>query len=70
MNAFVALYLAQDGIANGLVYALLATAIVRLFSDTRIIFIPQGEFVTYGALTFTVLQEGAHARHRLFFCRR
>jgi branched-chain amino acid transport system ATP-binding protein len=58
VNAFVALYLAQDGVANGLVYALLAMAIVLLFSVTRIIFIPQGEFVTYGALTFTVLQDG------------
>jgi ABC-type branched-subunit amino acid transport system ATPase component/branched-subunit amino acid ABC-type transport system permease component len=58
VNAFVALYLAQDGIANGLVYALLATSIVLLFSVTRIIFIPQGEFVTYSALTFTVLQDG------------
>ncbi|MGX9425357.1 MULTISPECIES: ABC transporter permease subunit [Bradyrhizobium] len=58
MNAFVALYLAQDGIANGLVYGLLAMSIVLLFSVTRIIFIPQGEFVSFSALTFTMLQDG------------
>ncbi|MDH2346136.1 MULTISPECIES: ATP-binding cassette domain-containing protein [unclassified Bradyrhizobium] len=58
MNAFVALYLAKDGIANGLVYALLAMSIVLLFSVNRIIFIPQGEFVSFAALTFTLLQDG------------
>ncbi|WP_316206608.1 MULTISPECIES: branched-chain amino acid ABC transporter permease/ATP-binding protein [unclassified Bradyrhizobium] len=58
MNLFVALYLAQDGIANGLVYALLAVAIVLLFSVTRAIFVPQGEFVSFSALTFTTLQDG------------
>ena len=58
MNLVVALFLAQDGIANGVVYALLAVAIVLLFSVTRITFVPQGEFVSYGALTFVALQEG------------
>ncbi len=58
MNAFVALYLAQDGIANGLVYALLAMSIVLLFCVTRTIFVPQGEFVSFSALTFTMLQDG------------
>jgi ABC-type branched-subunit amino acid transport system ATPase component/branched-subunit amino acid ABC-type transport system permease component len=57
VNAFVALYLAQDGIANGLVYALLAMSIVLLFSVTRTIFVPQGEFVSFSALTFTMLQD-------------
>ncbi|WP_322516034.1 branched-chain amino acid ABC transporter permease/ATP-binding protein [Rhodopseudomonas palustris] len=58
MNLVVALFLAQDGIANGVVYALLAVAIVVLFSVTRITFVPQGEFVSYGALTFVTLQDG------------
>ncbi len=58
MNAFVALYLAQDGIANGLIYALLAVSIVLLFSVTRTIFVPQGEFVSFSAITFTTLQDG------------
>ena len=58
MNTVVALYLGQDGLANGVVYALLAVAIVVLFSVTRIMFVPQGEFVSYGALTFVALQDG------------
>lgn len=58
MNLVVALFLAQDGIANGVVYALLAVAIVVLFSVTRITFVPQGEFVSYGALTFVTMQDG------------
>ena len=58
MNAFVVLYLAKDGLLGGLVYALLAMAILLLFRVTRIIFIPQGEFVTYAALSFMALQDG------------
>ncbi|MBW6280797.1 branched-chain amino acid ABC transporter permease, partial [Pseudomonas aeruginosa] len=58
MNLVIALFLAQDGIANGVVYALLAVAIVLLFSVTRITFVPQGEFVSFGALTFVTMQDG------------
>ncbi|CAM8824128.1 Branched-chain amino acid ABC transporter permease [Burkholderia pseudomallei] len=48
--------LAQDGITTGAIYALLSLALVLVFSVTRVIFIPQGEFVTYGALTLAALQ--------------
>ena len=37
---------------------MLALAIVLVFAVTRVIFIPQGEFVAYGALTLAVLQLG------------
>jgi branched-chain amino acid transport system permease protein len=37
---------------------LLALAIVLVFAVTRVIFIPQGEFVAYGALTLALLQLG------------
>ena len=47
-----------DGATNGAVYALLALAIVLIFAVTRAIFIPQGEFVAYGALTLALLQLG------------
>jgi branched-chain amino acid transport system permease protein len=40
------------------VYALLALATVLLFAVTRVIFIPQGEFVAFGALTLAMLQTG------------
>jgi len=55
MDASIALILIQDGIVNGAIYALLALALVLVFTVTRVIFIPQGEFVTYGALTLAQL---------------
>ena len=58
MNFDIALLLAQDGITNGAVYALLALALVLAFAVTRVIFIPQGEFVAYGALTLVAVQAG------------
>ena len=58
MDAQIALLLAQDGIVNGAVYALMALALVLVFSVTRVIFIPQGEFVAFGALTMATLQAG------------
>jgi branched-chain amino acid transport system permease protein len=58
MDSQVALLLAQDGIVNGAVYALMALALVLVFSVTRVIFIPQGEFVAFGALTMALLQAG------------
>ncbi len=48
----------QDGIVNGAVYALLALSLVLVFSVTRVILIPQGELVAYGALTYAALDSG------------
>lgn len=59
MDLSIAAILLLDGVANGAVYALLAIAIVLVFSVTRVIFIPQGEFVAFGALTLAMLQQGA-----------
>ena len=58
MNFDIALLLAQDGVTNGAIYALLALALVLAFAVTRVIFIPQGEFVAYGALTLVAVQSG------------
>lgn len=59
MNTEIALLLAQDGLVNGAIYALLAIALILVFTVTRVVFVPQGEFVTYGALTMAALQHGA-----------
>jgi hypothetical protein len=59
MDFQIALLLGQDGITNGAIYALLALALVLVFAVTRVIFIPQGEFVAYGALTLVMIQAGA-----------
>jgi branched-chain amino acid transport system permease protein len=56
MDLQIALLLGQDGITNGAIYALLALALVLVFAVTRVIFIPQGEFVAFGALTLATLQ--------------
>lgn len=56
MDAGIFLILAQDGITSGAVYALVALALVLVFSVTRVIFIPQGEFVAFSALTLAALQ--------------
>jgi branched-chain amino acid transport system permease protein len=58
MDLSIFLILAQDGVTNGAVYALLALSLVLVFAVTRVIFIPQGEFVSYGALTLVSLQSG------------
>jgi branched-chain amino acid transport system permease protein len=58
MDWQIALFLAQDGIINGAIYALMALALVLVFSVTRVIFIPQGELVTYAALSMAALQLG------------
>ena len=56
MDAGIVLILGQDGVSSGAIYALLALALVLIFSVTRVIFIPQGEFVAFGALTLAMLQ--------------
>jgi branched-chain amino acid transport system permease protein len=58
MDSSIVGILALDGLTNGAVYALLALATVLLFAVTRVIFIPQGEFVAFGALTLALLQTG------------
>ncbi|MGL1832157.1 branched-chain amino acid ABC transporter permease [Rhodocyclaceae bacterium SMB388] len=58
MDFQIALILGQDGITNGAIYALLALALVLVFAVTRVIFIPQGEFVAYGALTLAMIENG------------
>lgn len=58
MDFSIALILTQDGIVNGAIYVLLALALVLVFTVTRIIFIPQGEFVAFSALTLAMLENG------------
>src|ERR1700710_1627184 len=52
------LFLVQDRITNGAIYALLGLALVLVFAVTRVILIPQGEFVAFGALTYAALDSG------------
>ncbi|HEX5934237.1 MAG TPA: branched-chain amino acid ABC transporter permease [Pseudorhizobium sp.] len=56
MDSLIFLFLFQDGVLSGAIYALLAVAFVLLFSVTRIIFIAQGDFVAYAGLTLSALE--------------
>ena len=58
MDLNIASILLLDGLTNAAIYALLGLATVLVFAVTRIIFVPQGEFVTYGALTLAIFQTG------------
>jgi branched-chain amino acid transport system permease protein len=58
LDSTILLFLLQDGVTNGAIYALLALALVLVFAVTRVILVPQGEFVTYGALTLAMLDVG------------
>lgn len=58
MNTTILLFLLQDGVTNGAIYALLGLALVLVFAVTRVILIPQGEFITFGALTYATLSVG------------
>lgn len=58
MDRQIFLILLQDGLTVGAIYVLLAVSTVLVFSVTRIIFLPQGEFVAYGALALAALQTG------------
>ncbi len=58
MDSAIILALLQDGIVNGAIYALLGLALVLVFTVTRVIFIPQGEFVAFGAITYALLDAG------------
>ncbi len=58
MDTSILTVLIQDGITTGAIYALLSLALVLVFSVTRVIFLPQGEFVAFGALTLAAIQNG------------
>ena len=58
MDLNIALILGQDGITSGAIYALLALCILLVFTVTRILLIPLGEFSVYGALTLASIQAG------------
>lgn len=58
MNADIFLWLTQDGVTNGAIYALLALALLLVFAVTRVIFVPQGEFITFSGMSLALLEAG------------
>lgn len=58
MDSTIVLFLLQDAVVNGAIYALVGIALVLVFAVTRVILIPQGEFVAFATLTLASLQSG------------
>jgi len=58
MNATIAIMLTQDGLTNGLLYALIGLSILQVFLVTRVLWVPAGEVVALAALTMGVLNTG------------
>jgi branched-chain amino acid transport system permease protein len=58
VDSQIFLLLVQDGLTTGAIYLLLAVGLLLVFSVTRVILIPQGDFVAYGALGFAALLAG------------
>lgn len=58
MDPIIVISLVQDGLVNGAIYALVAVALVLVFAVTRVILIPQGEFLAFAALSFAQIQQG------------
>jgi branched-chain amino acid transport system permease protein len=59
MDLSIATILLQDGVSTGAIYALLALAMVLVFSVTRVMLVSQGDFVAYGALSMAAMQAGS-----------
>lgn len=58
MDFQVILLLAQDGITNGAIYALVALGTVLIFAVTRIIFVPFGDVAAFAGLSLASIQLG------------
>lgn len=58
MDSTILLFLVQDGVINGAIYALAAIALVLVFAVTRVILVPQGEFIAFGAMTVAAFESG------------
>jgi branched-chain amino acid transport system permease protein len=58
LDTTIVLFLVQDAVINGAIYALIAIALVLVFAVTRVILVPQGEFVAFAGLTVAALEAG------------
>jgi len=54
----ILLLLLRDALTTGAIYALLGVAFVLVFAVTRVLFVPQGEFVAFAALSIVAFEEG------------
>jgi len=62
MDLTIFLALLQDGLVYGSIYAILAMAIILVFSVTRIVLFFGGELIVFSSLTMTALLSGSTPR--------
>jgi branched-chain amino acid transport system permease protein len=55
MDETILLALLQDGLTTGAIYVLLAVGLLIAFTVTRVIFIPQGDLVSFAALSLAAM---------------
>jgi branched-chain amino acid transport system permease protein len=58
MDATLLLFLLLDALQNGVIYGLLALALVLVFAVTRVILVPIGELMMFAPLSYVWLLEG------------
>ena len=58
MDSSIFILLVQDGLTTGAIYLLLAIGLLIVFSVSGVIFIPQGDFVSFAALGFAGMLQG------------
>ncbi|MCJ0766162.1 branched-chain amino acid ABC transporter permease [Variovorax terrae] len=59
MDSSTAVFLGVDGVTNGAVYALVALSLVLVYTTTRVVNVAQGDYLTFGALSFASLAAGS-----------
>ena len=57
-NSTIFAFLVQDGVNTGALYVLISIALIMVFMVTRIVFVPQGELITFTALALSRLVDG------------
>lgn len=59
MDGSTVAFLGVDGITNGAVYALVALSLVLVYTTTRVVNVAQGDYLTFGALSFASFAAGS-----------
>ncbi|MDH7809579.1 MULTISPECIES: branched-chain amino acid ABC transporter permease [unclassified Rhizobium] len=56
MSFDIAIFLFQDGVVNGAIFALIAIGVVLLFTVSRVVLVSFGDLIAYSALTLASIQ--------------
>jgi branched-chain amino acid transport system permease protein len=59
MDWYSSIFLGLDGLTTGAVYALVGLSLVLVYTTTRVVNVSQGDYLTFGALSFASFIEGS-----------